>query len=228
MEGIFRRRRLPHWDIADATYFVTACLANSLPARGLLDLRNYRDELELRSRPSSMNESDWEIHKQKLIFARFDGWIDQSPTARHLEQPTLAAIVQNALFHFAGERYWLLAYCVMPSHYHWVFKPNPDWADVACREDRSRTPRERIMHSIQSFTANRCNEVLNRSGVFWQDETYDHRVRDEAELLRVITYVEQNPVKAKLVERPDQWQWSSGYDRLHSGIAWGDPLPRLS
>jgi REP element-mobilizing transposase RayT len=171
-----------------------------------------------------MDEADWEVHKQKLIFARFDAWIDRSPAARHLEQPELAMTVRNALYHFAGERYWLLAYSVMPSHYHWVFKPIPDWADTACREDQSRTPRERIMHSIQSFTANRCNNLLKRSGVFWQDETYDHCVRDDGELLRIIDYVERNPVKAELVKLPDQWVWSSAYDRARHWMDWGSPL----
>ena len=32
MQSLFRRRRLPHWDIPDATYFITGCLADSIPA----------------------------------------------------------------------------------------------------------------------------------------------------------------------------------------------------
>jgi hypothetical protein len=38
MEEKFRRRRLPHWDLSGATYFITACLAGSIPAQGLLDI----------------------------------------------------------------------------------------------------------------------------------------------------------------------------------------------
>ena len=44
MNEIFRRRHLPHWDVPGATYFVTACLADSIPAQGLLSIR----ELEAR------------------------------------------------------------------------------------------------------------------------------------------------------------------------------------
>ena len=45
----FRRRRLPHLDIDGATYFVTSCLANSIPAIGLRDLDEYARALEGRS-----------------------------------------------------------------------------------------------------------------------------------------------------------------------------------
>jgi len=38
MKEMFRRRRLPHWDVPGATYFITSCLEGSIPAQGLLDL----------------------------------------------------------------------------------------------------------------------------------------------------------------------------------------------
>jgi hypothetical protein len=48
---MIRRRNLPHWDVPIAAYFVTVCLDGSIPARGLLDLANYRTELSRRPRP---------------------------------------------------------------------------------------------------------------------------------------------------------------------------------
>jgi hypothetical protein len=45
LDGLFRRRRLPHWDVDDGTYFVTACLHGSIPAQGLVELYRYREEL---------------------------------------------------------------------------------------------------------------------------------------------------------------------------------------
>jgi putative transposase len=226
IEGVFRRRRLPHWDVADATYFVTACLADSIPARGLGDLRDYRRELDARLCPEGMEEAAWEVQKHKLVSARFDEWIDMAPASKHLQNPALAQIVRTSLFHFAGERYWLLAYVVMPSHYHWVFKPRDEWCEIVANTNQDRTPREQIMHSIQSFTANQCNSVLCRKGTFWQDETYDHCVRNDDELHRVIRYVERNPVKAQLASRPEEWQFSSAFDRHQRWIAWGEPLPK--
>jgi hypothetical protein len=48
---------------------------------------------------------------------------------------------------------------------------------------------------------------------FWEDESFDHWVRDEAELVRIRTYIERNPVTAGLVERAEDWPWSSAAKR---------------
>ena len=132
-------------------------------------------------------------------------WLDDEPACRWLESPELARIVVDALFHFAGERYELFAFVVMPSHLHWVFRPLPDWAErlpTARTDGRVLTPRERIVHSLNLFTATTCNRLLNRCGRFWQAESYDHWVRDPDELDRIIAYIEHNPVKAGLADSP--------------------------
>jgi REP-associated tyrosine transposase len=226
IEGICRSRRLPHWDVAGATYFVTACLADSIPARGLLDVRSYRRELDLRPRLDQLDEAQWEKRKHKLVFARIDHWLDTAPAARYLENPKAAQIVRDSLYHFADDRYCLLAYVIMPSHYHWVFRPNDQWCELMAAKSRNRTPREQIMHSIQSYSANQCNAALGRRGTFWQDETYDHCVRDDEELQRIIEYVEQNPVKAGLVDRPEMWSFSSAFDRSKRQVARGEALQK--
>ncbi len=230
LSGLFRRRRLPHWDVDDGTYFVTTCLAGSVPARGLVRLRRYRDELERRPRPDGCSVDEWEIRKHKLIFARFDDLIDFEPAVRHLANEAAASEVQNCLQHFAGERYDLLAFVVMPSHFHWVFRPRADWVHSCVAEDREsktmrrRSPRERIMKSIKGYSARRCNELLELAGHFWQDESYDHLVRDEDELMRIIDYIENNPVKAGLVGEREDWRWSSASVRLRIGMRVGQPL----
>ena len=72
----------------------------------------------------------------------------------------------------------------------------------------------RIMHSLKSYTANRANELLRRSGGFWQRESYDHWVRDLDELHSVIEYIRWNPVTAGLCTRPQDWRFSSAFDRF--------------
>jgi REP element-mobilizing transposase RayT len=227
IDGIFRRRRLPHWDVADATYFVTACLADSIPARGLNTLRIYRHRLDRESKPGDLTEGEWEDRKHKLVFAKLDEIIDLQPASRLLADDASAQIVRDALLHFAGERYWLLAYVVMPSHFHWLFRPTPEYCDLVAKEADERTPRERIMHSIKCYTANQCNRLLGRTGEFWQDESYDHCVRTDDELLRIIEYIENNPVKARLVGQREEWKFSSAKDRLVLKTPWGEPLPRV-
>ena len=80
------------------------------------------------------------------------------------------------------------------------------------------------MHSFKSFTANECNKLLGRTGQFWQDESYDHWVRDDEELQRIIQYVEQNPVKARLAEAAMAYRYSSANVRAATGNRPGDPL----
>ena len=65
-----------------------------------------------------------------------------------------------------------------------------------------------IMHSLKLFTANQANNLLQRRGKFWQEESYDHVVRDEAELVRIREYILQNPVRAGLVSEWDEWEWT--------------------
>jgi putative transposase len=230
LDGLFRRRRLPHWDVEEGMYFVTSCLSGSIPAQGLKHLYDYREQLERRSRPDGVSIADWESHKHKLLFAQCDALIDVAPAVRHLVNPAAATEVENSLRHFAGERYDLLAFVVMPSHFHWVFYPRANWIEQCVREVRQagkpapRTPRERIMKSVKGYSARQCNRLLGLRGQFWQDESYDHVARDDEELYRIIDYVENNPVKAGLVKRPEDWRWSSARDRARLRIPYGAPL----
>jgi putative transposase len=92
---------------------------------------------------------------------------------RHLADLRLAGRVVDAINFFAGKRYDVLAYVVMPSHLHWVFQPLESWT-TGFEETDKRSPRERIMHSLKRHTARECNKALGREGKFWQDESYDH------------------------------------------------------
>jgi type I restriction enzyme R subunit len=234
--GEIRRRRLPHWDLPGATYFVTSCLAGSIPAEGLLDVERVRARWTKPPSEPGGARREWEIERWKRTFARCDWWLDKRPCIRHFSDPTLAKIVADACYFWAGQRYDLLAFVVMPSHVHWVFRPIepagqagsfPEGRQVGnVPHKRRRSPRERIMHTLKLHTAIECNRLLGREGTFWQDESYDHCVRDDDELERIIYYIEQNPVKAGLIERSELWRFSSAYDRAEWGVSLGHPLVR--
>ena len=226
-EALFRKRRLPHWDVPEATYFVTACLAGSFPASGLLELLQYRRLLEERPCPVDIDEAEWEIQKHKLIFGRFDRWLDYKPTVQHLEDRRLAAKVREAIYHFAGERYDVYAYVIMPSHFHWLFRPKEDWVRTLKSQQTERKPREIIMHTLKLHTATECNRLLGQKGHFWQAESYDHCVRSEAELSRIIEYIEMNPVQASYTTSTEEWPFSSAKDRREWNVGYGVPLSPL-
>jgi putative transposase len=70
------------------------------------------------------------------------------------------------------------------------------------------------MHSLKSYTAHQANRILRRSGRFWLGESYDHWVRDDDELERIVNYIAANPVRARLVEEPHRWFFCSAHDRF--------------
>jgi len=72
LDGIFRRRHLPHWDVEGKPVFITACLEGSISAAGLSRIRKYRDQLDHRPRPDGLSAERWEVRKHKLVFGFVD------------------------------------------------------------------------------------------------------------------------------------------------------------
>ncbi len=110
----------------------------------------------------------------------------------------------------------------MPNHVHALFTPSPSELnetshseeEIEIGESADKGSRlSKIMHSLKSYTANEANKLLQREGRFWQPESYDHWVRDEDEFERIVNYIRANPVSAGLVERHEDWYWSSCHDR---------------
>jgi putative DNA methylase len=50
---------------------------------------------------------------------------------------------------------------------------------------------------------------MGRDGRLWQADFYDRYIRDDAHYANAVNYIEQNPVKAGLVNRPEEWPFSS-------------------
>jgi REP element-mobilizing transposase RayT len=116
---------------------------------------------------------------------------------RVLENEALAGIVEEAFWFGHEERYILNAYVVMPNHAHLLMKPLAGWS------------LSRILQGIKGYTAREINKGLSRRGAFWQDECFDHLVRNEADWVDKFDYIHNNPVGAGLAERPENYPFSS-------------------
>ncbi len=114
-----------------------------------------------------------------------------------LGRDDVAQLVQNALRHFEGERYLLVAWCVMPNHVHVIFGPLA-----------GHTPSQ-ILQSWKGFTARRVNQLLGKSGAFWERESFDHLIRSDKGLEWYTDYIHRNPVEARLCSTPSDWPYSS-------------------
>ena len=100
-----------------------------------------------------------------------------------------------------GARYELLGFTIMPNHVHVTFKIG----EPGLLHKRRGYDVTDILGSIKKYTAREANIELKRHGEFWQHESYDHLIRDGAELERILWYTVMNPVKAGLVGIWEEW-----------------------
>jgi putative transposase len=175
----FYRRRLPHWQPEETPIFLTWRLFGSMPKQRQTETK------------SDLTEGQRFLAMDRQMDAAISGpaW---------LKHPAIAALVADTLL-VAGSQwglYKLFAWVVMSNHVHVLLKPYKKLADVT--------------RAIKKTSATKANLILARSGQpFWQEESYDHWVRDAREFDRILRYIEWNPVRAGLVERPEDWPWSS-------------------
>jgi putative DNA methylase len=173
------RGYLPHFDSPEIVQHIVFRLADALsPAT----------KAELRSLPPAERNT-------RVLDA-----LRQGHGARLLSDPAIAGIVEDALLHFDGERYRLLAWCIMPSHVHVLLEQVEGFALST------------VVQSWKSFTAKAANDALGRSGSFWANEYYDRFMRNEAHLETTRAYIINNPVVAGLCASPEDWRYSSAWN----------------
>jgi putative DNA methylase len=118
-----------------------------------------------------------------------------------LRIPRIAALVEDTLLKFDGERYRLIAWCIMPNHVHSLIETKESW------------PLGRVLHSWKSFTAQEANKLLRRTGDFWFREYHDRFIRDAGHFDSAVRYIEENPVAARLVVTAEAWTFGSARRR---------------
>ena len=183
---------MPHWTQDGATYAITFRLGDSLPKTvldaWLFERENIVKTAKQMKRPLSANE---EKRLDYLYSEKVGKHLDAGHGACWMKDDRVAKLVAEALKHFDGERYDLAAWCVMPNHVHVLVRP------------RTEHKLEGILHAWKSFTAHEANKILKLKGQFWEEEYYDHLIRDDADFAHCLEYVLDNPEKAGLKE----WKW---------------------
>jgi putative transposase len=182
-KGWHSRGYLPHCDVPGLIQSITFRLGDSLPSDLTVGL--------LAEKPIDHQRND-----------RLDELLHAGSGHCWLAHHDIAILVEEALLHFDGQRYQLLAWCVMPNHVHTLI------------ETREGYPLGEIVHSWKSFTVREINRRLGRSGGLWAADYFDRYIRDDTHLQATIDYIEGNPVKAGLVRCPEDWPFSSAAGRL--------------
>jgi adenine-specific DNA methylase/REP element-mobilizing transposase RayT len=174
------RGYLPHCDSPGAIQHIVFRLADALPAATMA---------RIEGQPTAQR------------FSAITEALRTGHGARFLADAKIADIVERALLHVDGERYRLLAWCVMPTHVH------------VLAGQMEGHPLSAIVHAWKSFSANAANNALGRRGAFWAPEYYDRFMRDETQLATARAYIENNPVTAGLCRAPEEWRFSSAWKR---------------
>lgn len=202
------RGTMPHFDSNDVIQHVTIHLADSLP----------KDALEhIAAELAGMDPEHREEEKRSRVEALFDA----GHGACVLRRPDCAGIVQDSLLHSDGERYRMLAWVIMPNHVHTLFQVMNGWqmakvvaswktwtgsqiSDLLLKERPARERRAPSRHDEA--------ETRHHGGWrprVWHREYWDRCIRDEQHFASAVAYIYDNPVKAGLVGRAEDWPWSS-------------------
>lgn len=183
--GIYDRGYLKHWDIPGALQAITFRLADSVP---LELIHKWKRELRDLSDDEAKNGA---LHR---MISRYE---DCGHGRGVLRNPDFAEIVQKVLLDGHPERYRLLEWCIMPNHVHVLIKL-PDGVSLAS-----------VMQRWKGGSAKGINQLAGEVGTLWQREYYDRLVRDLDHFHECRAYIRNNPVKAKLCEKPEDWPYSS-------------------
>ena len=91
----------------------------------------------------------------------------------------------------------LLSWCLMPNHFHLAVWPRAG-------EDLSQ-----FMMWLMTAHVRRYHQHYHSSGHVWQGRFKAFPIQDDWHLLTVLRYIERNPLRAGLVQRAEDWRWSS-------------------
>ncbi|MCC6682495.1 MAG: transposase [Phycisphaeraceae bacterium] len=107
----------------------------------------------------------------------------------------------------------LLAYCLMPNHWHLVLWPQSS-GDLG-----------RYMQRLTTMHVRRWHEHRHSAGLghLYQGPYKSFPIETDRHLLAVCRYVERNALRAELVERAENWRWGSMWRRDHSDVLEGVP-----
>ena len=123
--------------------------------------------------------------------------------------PENAEILIKALLHYRERCAYLLhEFVVMPDHLHLMLTPS---ATISL---------EKVMQFIKGGSSHQIHKARNQKMEIWQVGFHDWTIRDTNDWQTKVEYIRDNPVRAKLVQRPEDWPSSSA-----SGKFSLDPIP---
>jgi putative transposase len=206
------QRKLPHFHHVGATYFITSHLEGSVPFDVLKKLRDARDKTIaeiIRQISSDIAKQLYLVKRQ--YFLEYDDLLDRCLNSpNYLKDPAVAKILVDALHKYDGKHYNLVAYTIMPNHFHVILDYSIQVPDKQLFNIDKYIGLPKSMDLIKGRSSRFSNLLLDRTGnPFWDDEYHDRYIRNFRHFVSAVDYVKNNPVKAKLclhwMEHPFTW-----------------------
>ena len=124
-------------------------------------------------------------------------------------------LIKNILHYQNRYKFEIIAYCIMPSHFHWIIKTEPSKGTISSIiRDIKKYSAWEIMEQLEKEKSLLLNDFLNtktegQKRQFWMHRFDDEVIRDEKMLWTKIKYIHNNPVKNGLVEKAEQYKYCS-------------------
>jgi REP element-mobilizing transposase RayT len=189
-KGWYSRGYIPHFDAAGLVQHITFHTADSLPPKAV-----ERMEYELRL----LSDEDRQVERRRRIHDLLDSGMGECL----LRKPEYAQVVEDSLLFGDCIRYRLIAWVIMPNHVHVLIEQKEAW------------PLAKVVQSWKRHTSRKTHQLMGGSsscnGPFWQRDYWDRYIRNGQHFSVTKQYVENNPVKAGLVEHAGDWRWGSAY-----------------
>lgn len=103
------------------------------------------------------------------------------------------------------------AYCLMTNHVHLVLDPGADETSIG-----------KLMKRLAGRQTRYVNYLEQRTGSLWEGRYKSSPIETETYLLACSRYVEMNPVRAGMVEKPEEYPWSSYRQKVGLEERWID------
>jgi len=97
----------------------------------------------------------------------------------------------------------LYSYCLMTNHVHLIIEPGEDVTSLG-----------KLMKRLAGRQTRYVNALEKRTGSLWEGRFKSHPIETERYLMTCCRYVELNPVRAKMVEKAEDYIWSSYRSKL--------------
>jgi len=137
------------------------------------------------------------------------------------EDHTNCDILVNNIKHYQMRyKFVVLAYVIMPSHFHWIVLVEPKEGTISdIMRDLKKYSAWDIMENIECTKSIGMENFVRtnkprQKRQFWEHRFHDSVIRNQRMFWSKVIYIHNNPVKAGLVEKPEDYKYSSARNYL--------------